>query len=202
MDNGLQPLVQKPLFQPQYLNIEYVFAKVLAIINPILHFFSDGHTWQIIGYVSMSLSVVCIAIILYSLVRMREIQLHEKEEIKHEIHEALARDSETNRNENPRWHYVLTLTESPSESDWRVAIIEADTMLEEVLRERGYSGTTMSDLLEAAKTSGLPGVQNAWEAHIVRNQIAHQGSNFSLTQIEGRRVIKMYQNIFEDLQVI
>jgi hypothetical protein len=199
---GLQPLVQKPLFDPTYLNIEYVFNKILEIINPIIQFFSNGNNWEKIGIVSMLLSVACIAIILYSFVRMREIQLHEKEELDHEIHEALARDAESARTENPRWHYILTLVESPNESDWRVAIIEADSMLEELLRERGFSGDTVSELLEGAKTGGFTTIQSAWDAHLVRNQIAHQGSAFSITQIEARRVIKMFQNTFEELKAI
>jgi len=45
-------------------------------------------------------------------------------------------------------------------------------------------------------------LQNAWEAHSVRNQIAHQGSDFPITELEARRVIKMYQNVFEELRAI
>ena len=133
---------------------------------------------------------------------MREIQLEEKREIDHEIHEALMKDKEKEREENPRWHYILTLIESPNESDWRVAIIEADTMLEEALKEKGLAGETVSELLEGARSSGYSSIQNAWDAHLVRNQIAHVGSEFPLSQVEGRRVIKMYQNFFEELGVV
>jgi hypothetical protein len=198
----IQPLIDKPVFNPTYLNIEYIFHKILDFINPIIAFFASSHTWIVIGIISSCLSVFFIAVIIFSVVRMREIQLYEKKELDHEIHEALIRDKDTLRNENPRWHYILTLIESPNESDWRVAIIEADTMLEELLRERGYSGDSVSELLEAARSSGYPSIQNAWDAHLVRNQIAHAGSDFSLTQVEGRRVIKMYQGFFEDLKAI
>jgi hypothetical protein len=148
------------------------------------------------------MSIFCIGVILFSLVRMREIQLHEKREIDHEIQAALARDKEAERNENPRWHYILTLVESSNESDWRVAIIEADSMLEELLRQRGMQGDTMSELLEDAKNGGFSTIQSAFDAHVVRNQIAHQGLDFPMTQIEARRVIKMYQNTFEELRAI
>lgn len=198
----VQPIIEKPLFDPTYFNIEYLFAKIYAIIKPIIAFLTDPHTWAVIGTISALISLLAIAISLYSLVRMREIQNHEKEEIDHEIHEALMQDKERERNANPRWHYILTLIESPNESDWRVAIIEADTMLEEVLRGKGFDGETLSDLLEGMRSSGYPSIQNAWDAHIIRNQIAHQGSEFALSQIEGRRVIKMYQNVFEELGVI
>lgn len=197
-----QPILEKPIFDPTYLNIEYVFNKILAIIKPIIDFFTDSHTWTVIGIISSCLSILFIAIIIFSIVRMREIQLHEKEELNHEINEALAHDKESLRNENPRWHYVLTLIESSNESDWRVAIIEADSMLEELLREKGLTGEGVSELLESARASGYRSIQNAWDAHLVRNQIAHAGSEFSLTQIEGRRVIKMFSNFFEELGAI
>ncbi len=203
MQPGLvQPIIEKPLFDPTYINIEYIFAKILAFIKPIIAFFGNSHTWMVLGIVASCLAIFFIAVIIFSIVRMREIQLHEKHELNHEINEALARDQETKRTENPRWHYILTLIESPNESDWRVAIIEADTLMEEILRNKGFSGETASELLEGARMGGYPSIQNAWDAHLVRNQIAHAGSEFPLTQAQGRRVIKMYQSFFEDLKAI
>ncbi|HUC88654.1 MAG TPA: hypothetical protein VMR49_01315 [Candidatus Paceibacterota bacterium] len=200
--SSIQPLIQTPLFNPTYLNIEYVFAKILQYIQPIINVLANPQTWTVVGIVSALISILCIGIIIFSLVRLREIQIYDKREVDHEIHEALLRDQETSRNENPRWHYVLTLVESPNESDWRVAIIEADNMLEELFKERGFHGDTLSELLEDAKSGGILSIQNAWDAHLVRNKIAHEGSNFALSQVEARRVIKMFQNVFEELRAI
>lgn len=199
---NIQSVIDKPLFDPTYLNIQYLFNKILNVVGPIKDFFTDSHTWVTLGIISSCISVLAIAIIIFSLVRMREIQIHEKREIDHEIAVAAQRRKEKERAENPRWHYILTLIESPNESDWRVGIIEADTMLEEVLREKGFSGETVSELLESARASGYASIQSAWDAHLVRNQIAHQGSEFPLSQIEGRRVIKMFQLFFEELMVV
>jgi hypothetical protein len=120
----------------------------------------------------------------------------------YEINEALNHEQEKNRNENPRWHYVLTLTESPNESDWRVAIMEADSMLEELLKEKGVPGGSVAELLEGARSNGYAHIQDAWDAHLIRNQIAHQGSDFPLSQVESRRVMKLFQNFFEELGII
>ena len=189
--------LSQPLFNPDSAS-----NKLFDTLKPILAFIINPNTWTVLGVISSSISILCIAIIIFSLVRMREIQNFEKMELDHEIHEALARDKEVIRNENPRWHYILTLIESSNESDWRVAIIEADTMLDELLREKGLTGETVSELLESARSNGYASIQNAWDAHLVRNQIAHAGSEFSLTQVEGRRVIKMFQNFFEELRAI
>jgi len=204
MEQGpqIQSLTQKPIFDPTYLNIEYVFNKADSFIGPIINTITDPNTWNIIGVISGLISVFAFGIIIFSLVRLYEIQVSDSEEIEHNINRALAKDKERDRNLNPKWKYIQTLIESPNESDWRVSIIEADTLLEESLRERGLIGNTVSDLLEEAKLNGYGSVQSAWDAHLVRNRIAHEGVNFPVTQIEGRRVIKLYQNVFEDLKVI
>lgn len=200
--NVVQPLMEKPLFDPTYINIEFFFDKIANAINPIIAFITNARTWDIIGLVSVLISILAITIIIFSLVRMYEIQVFDKEEIEHEINHALAKDKEMERNMNPRWKYILTLIESPNENDWRMSIIEADNLLEESFRDRGLVGDTLSELLEEARNNGYRNVQNAWDAHLIRNKIAHEGQNFPITQIEGRRVIKLYQNMFEELEVI
>jgi len=182
--------------------ITNIFTGVFSAIASLFYFLINPHTWMVVGVVSSVLTLIFIAIIIFSLVRLFEIQAEEMHHMDHEIHEALEKMKESNRVGNPRWHYILTLIESPNESDWRVAIIEADTLMEEALRERGFTGQTVSELLESANSSGYSSIPNAWEAHKVRNQIAHEGVNFPLSQVEGRRVIRMYQNFFEDMAII
>lgn len=198
----IQSIIDKPLFEPTYLNIEYFFDKLVDGVVPIVDFFKNPDTWSTIGVLSVIISMFCIFIIIFSVVRLYEFQVADRKEIEHEINHALAKDKETDRSQNPRWKYILTLVESPNDSDWRIAIIEADSLLEESFKEKNLIGDTMSELLEDAKSNGYPSIQSAWDAHIVRNKIAHEGQEFSLTQIEARRVIKLYQNIFEDLGVV
>lgn len=200
--NFLQPVIEKPLFQTPSLNIDYVFSKIYFFIIFLFNFLVNPHTWFVVGAISSFISLLCIAIIIFSLVRLFEIQSEEKRELYHEIHEALKRKKQEGRSENPRWHYVLTLSESPNSSDWRVAVLEADNILEEILRSKGYNGETTSELLESAKESGYSAIHNVWEAHLVRNQIAHAGSDFPFSQIEARRIIRVYQNFFEELKAI
>ena len=198
----INTIVQKPLFDPTYLNIEYVFDKLANSLQSTYVFITNAHTWEIIGMISVSISILALIIIIFSLVRLYEIQVFDREEIEHAINHALAKDKERDRTLNPRWKYILTLIESPNESDWRVAIMEADSLLEETFKERGLVGTTMSELLEEAKLNGYPSIQNAWDGHLIRNKIAHEGLDYPLTQVEGRRIVKLYQNVFEGLGVI
>ncbi len=198
----VQSVATEPLFDPTYLNIEYIFRRILEVVQPLIDFITNPHTWQTIGILSSLASIGCIAIIVYSLVRMREIQLHEKEEIDHEIAHALSHDDAMHKAGNPRWHYILSLLEGAGESDWRVAIIEADSMLDEALSAKGWEGNGLGEKLENGTGGGLQHIGDAWNAHKVRNQIAHAGSDYALSQTEARRVIKLFQNVFEELGVI
>lgn len=189
-------------FDPTYINIYALFGKFLPGVQNFVSVIFSQKLWATFGYISMAASLLCITIIIFSLVRMFEIQYHEDDLIEHEINEALARDAEQERNENPRWRYIQTLVDSPNESDWRIAIIEADTMLDEILEDRGYSGETLAEKLKAVDGGAFTSLQNAWDAHNVRNKIAHSGSDYSITELEARRTIKMFQNIFEELRAI
>ena len=200
--SALQTVTEKPLFDPTYLNLEYVFDRIANSVNPAISLITDPHTWSVLGTISVFISILSLVIIIFSLVRMYEIQIFDKEEVEHEIAHALARDREREKNLNPRWKYILTLVESPNESDWRVSIIESDSLLDETLRSLGLVGDTLSELLEEAQSNDYQSINGVWDAHIIRNKIAHEGQSFPLTQIEARRIIKLYQNTFEELGVI
>jgi len=199
---SIQSIINEPLFTPRYLNFDYIFSQIYDFLLPVWIFITNPHTWSIIGLISNIFSLIFLFIIIFSLVRLFEIQIYDIYEVNEKINKALARRKEIERSANPRWHYIETLIESPNDSDWRVAVIEADTMLEEILTEKGLSGSTVSELLEGAKESGYLNIQNVWDAHLIRNQIAHEGSDFSLSQVEGRRVINLYKSFFEEIKAI
>ncbi|MBI2120160.1 MAG: hypothetical protein HYT94_00875, partial [Parcubacteria group bacterium] len=91
-------------------------------------------------------------------------------------------------------------SENPGE--WRLAIIEADTLLEEIVKKMGYEGTTLGEMLKNVEPSDFTTLNEAWEAHKVRNQIAHQGSSFTLTKREAKRIIQLYEKVFREFDII
>jgi hypothetical protein len=92
----------------------------------------------------------------------------------------------------------MQLVETGHESDWRQAIIEADIMLDEVLTRQGYEGTTIGDKLKQANPNRFHTLNNAWEAHKVRNDIAHSGSAYQLSDQIAYRTIKHYEAVFRE----
>lgn len=103
---------------------------------------------------------------------------------------------------NKKWEKVLMHANSNNPSDWRLAIIEADIMLDELLDVQNYHGDTIGDKLKSIEKSDFLTLDEAWEAHKVRNAVAHEGSDFILTDRETRRVIGLYKKVFEEFKFI
>lgn len=56
-----------------------------------------------------------------------------------------------------------------------LAIINADKLLDQALRERGISGETMGERMKSAKTL-FSNNDTIWTAHKLRNRIAHENT--------------------------
>ncbi len=115
---------------------------------------------------------------------------HNKAEYEKRLHE------ETGGSKNEQWGKVLGYLFSQHASDWKLSIIEADSMLEALLGQLGFSGDSLGDKLKSANQESFPQLTTAWEVHTIRNRIAHEGLSFELSQHEAKRVIALYEQIF------
>ncbi len=103
---------------------------------------------------------------------------------------------------NERWTAVLNHLFSENLNDWKVAIIEADTMLEILLGQLGFVGASLGEKLKSADREKFPSLTTAWEVHTIRNRIAHEGLSFSISHHEAKRVIAMYEQMFREFGYI
>ena len=86
--------------------------------------------------------------------------------------------------------------------EWKVGIIELDGILRDVLKEKGYPGETVADQLRGGEARPFTSLENAWEAHKVRNRIAHDGMAFTMDKHEARRVYGLYKTVFEEFKLL
>jgi len=103
---------------------------------------------------------------------------------------------------NEKWEKVLIHINSENPSDWKLAILECDIMLGDILTELGYEQDSISEQLKAVEPSDFLNIENAWEAHKIRNQIAHEGSEFMINEREAKRVIGLYETVFREFEYI
>lgn len=97
---------------------------------------------------------------------------------------------------------VLTHSTSDNPNDWKLAIIEADIILDDALKQKGFPGISLGDRLKNVAPQQLNTLQDAWEAHKIRNRIAHDGADFVLTKRITQETINRYQRVFSELGVL
>ena len=125
-----------------------------------------------------------------------------------ELQTQILRDQERLYNEkyrgatrNSRLKDVLTHIDSDNPNDWKLAIIEADIILDDILKKQGYAGNSLGERLKSISSEQLKSLNDAWEAHKVRNRIAHDGADFVLTHRIAQETIVRYQKVFTEFGV-
>ena len=158
--------------------------------------------WGIFVPFSIFASLLLVVGIAYSLLQLMRIRERERAELGIEERSVGGVVGGDPTRAQLRWKRILEHANTENENDWRHAIIEADIMLDELLGAQGYHGDTVGDKLKAVERSDFNTIDLAWEAHKVRNRIAHEGSAHSLNAREVRRVIALYEQALREFHYI
>lgn len=183
-----------------FLNVEYFFRLLYELAaNPGgFSLQTDlirlaGQIWMLVTALALIASIGFLIVFINATIRFH--QTRREEEAKYcTIHAGHAEEER----DHSRWAHVRSLVESPHESDWRQAIIEADIMLDDLLSQLGYPGQSVGEKLKAANPAKFQSLQYAWDAHKVRNEIAHSGSAFQLDEHLAHRTIAMYEVVMRE----
>jgi hypothetical protein len=190
---------------PVFVNVEYFFFLVYKAVGGFFIYLFSIEFLADLKILLTILLILLITAIIYFLVRLYEITADEKKKPAPALRGTEAGVPVvpvTHEKRSEIWEAVRAKLLSDSPSDWRLAIIEADIYLDRALDAKGFHGETLSDKLKQVPPDVLASVQIAWEAHKVRNRIAHEGTAFSLSQPEARRVLSYYEIVFRDLGLI
>lgn len=186
------------------LNVEYVFRKIYDLLygahgaaNYAALAVFLASLWLWITAIGYFLAVAGLFLIVYCMVRLFELRQREEH-----YYGTLIKGAEPAKRTNARWEHIESLMASGEGSKWKEAILEADIMLNDALYRRGYEGENVSEKLKSADPRTFRGLNDAWEAHKVRNQIAHEGSAFHLSETIARRTIARYESVFRELDLL
>lgn len=188
----------------RFINLEYFF-------NAIYEFFTefgagtgtDGVAGGLVVFLMTMLRTVLPILIIvlffvyfYYLFKVRDLKRLERNRTYERIYRTQQQYQQGTQ--NTRWDRVVELFESTVPSDWRIAIIEADAMLDSLVTSLGYEGATLGEKMKNIDRGHFPTIQDAWDAHNVRNKIAHEGIEYQIDEVEKNRVFRLYQKVFLD----
>jgi len=98
------------------------------------------------------------------------------------------------------WSKIKGRLESGSESEYKLAVIEADSILNDILERMGFKGETLGNRLKQVTTAILPSIEEVGEAHKIRNNIVHD-PDYKLTLDQTQKALEIYERALRDLQV-
>ena len=99
-----------------------------------------------------------------------------------------------------RWREIEALVEQHGEVSRKLAIMEADKLLDHALKTLALPGTTLGERLKFA-TYKYPKLNDVWWAHKVRNQLAHEAT-YHLDAGLARKALKAFKHALETLGAI
>lgn len=205
-------LLEDTFLGSKWLNPDYLFNEGFTLSRELFYYILNNEARIISAYNSILFffALFFLTLMSYCAVRMFEIRRKEDKHLAHEIAEYAHHQAEHERkkgeseavSKNPQWIKTLGYLFSQHASDWKLAVIEADNMLDALLSQLGFKGASLGEKLKGATQETFPNLTIAWEVHTIRNKIAHEGASFVLTQREAKRVIALYEQIFRDFGYI
>ncbi len=250
-------------FTPTFLNIDFIFGKILTGLQSVVSFFVDYRVGTTLKVTMGIISVFLIGLNFYLFLRLLEMEDEHEEHVYHHaddttkphsllkhvlgdakdlgkdvvgavVHttnvadmaadafnrvmyredadlveplsagpaQPLRTDEPHEKEGGSKWRMVLKHMSSKNPSDWKIALIEADTILDALVERAGFPGATLGERLKNADRGVFKTLNFAWEAHKVRNRIAHEGSNFVLSERDAKKAISEYEEVFREFDYI
>ena len=118
-----------------------------------------------------------------------------------DIAEIIAPPSPASSGVNARWEEVQRHITSTREAEWKFAVIEADKIVDDTLKNAGFPGETLGERLMNIQPGQLITLQNLWEAHKIRNRLVHD-TNYFLRYSEAKRAVGLYERTLKELHAI
>jgi len=97
------------------------------------------------------------------------------------------------------WNKIMRRLDMGLESEFKLAVIEADNMFDDILKKMGYTGETLGERLKKLTSATLPNIEQIKESHQVRNNIIHD-PDYRLSLDETRKVLAVYEQAFRELE--
>ena len=105
------------------------------------------------------------------------------------------------RHLNKSWQKVLGRLARNDEDGLRLALIEADNLFDDLLKQMRLPGESMADRLRYIDSSQIPNIDEIWRAHKLRNVIVHN-HEYPITRHEMEIGVRAYEKALKELEFI
>jgi len=99
-----------------------------------------------------------------------------------------------------QWNRIKNRIHSGSESEYKLAIIEAEDFLSEVLDDRGYEGKDFEETIKKAGKMIAPILNDILSAHETRNSIVYN-PDYKLDAEAAKKLLDIYESAINSIGI-
>jgi hypothetical protein len=99
------------------------------------------------------------------------------------------------------WQAILRKLESGGSEAMKIAIIEADSLVGDILQRLDYTGEHLADRLAKLSIEDFPSVEKLWQAHRIRNELVH-APGFEISPSHAEEIISVYESFLKEAGVL
>lgn len=105
------------------------------------------------------------------------------------------------RKAEKEWKKIKNKLTAEMESEWKLAVIEADKLADSYLSQMGFEGANLGERLKKLDVSQIPNIEEVQEAYKIRSNIIHDPT-YNLSLEEAKKVLEIYEKALIDLHVL
>lgn len=100
-----------------------------------------------------------------------------------------------------QWVKIVSRLETGLESEYKLALIEADSMLDDILKKMGHKGESLGERLKKVPQDVVSNIGEVELAHKVRNNIVHD-PDYRLSREEAKKTLDIFEKALTDLEAL
>lgn len=99
-----------------------------------------------------------------------------------------------------KWAEIEQLMTIGKPSNFKIAIMEADKLLDHVLKIKRFKGETMGERMKSIRRDDFDRdfFDDMWQAHKLRNEMAHN-MNYEVQHFEAKKAVEQFRRVLKEL---
>lgn len=170
---------------------------ILEQINQFIFNITDSPWFLVIKFIFLAVNLFFIIFIVWALIKttwFKRLILWDMREYLTFRHYGLPKLDK-------KWLKIEERLKIGTEPEAKLAIIEAEDILDDILKKEGFSGQTLGERLDKLTTDIIENLEEVREAHKVHSNIIHDPS-YRLDMEEAKRILDAYEKALVDLEAL
>ncbi|KKS20540.1 MAG: hypothetical protein UU78_C0060G0005 [Candidatus Roizmanbacteria bacterium GW2011_GWC2_41_7] len=173
-----------------------LILNILSAVREFILFLSGTRLFFNLKWLGTILSLIFGAFIIILIVKLKVIDSWFKTAGNFLLTQAFPK-----RHLNKSWQKILIRLEKSDEANLRLALIEADNLFDDLLKQMRLPGESMADRLRYIDSSQISNIDEIWRAHKLRNVLVHN-HEYQITRNEMEFGVKAYEKALKELEFI